>query len=334
MSTYSYKRTSTLTRIGAIAIACAMPTHAFAQAAGPTYPVKPLRIVLGFSAGGSSDILARLLAQKVSASIGQSVIVENRPGAGGNLAGELVSKSAPDGYTLLLANQGILATNVSLYSKLGFDPVTDFAPIILLASQPTVLVVHPSLPAKSVKELIALAQRNPGELNYSSSGVGAATHLAGELFKSMAKVNIVHVPYKGAQRALTDLISGEVQLMFASVTSAKAHMDSKRLRGLAVTDAKRLATLPQLPTMAEAGLPGYEARAWHGVVAPAGTPAAVITRLNSEFGKAIQLPDVRAKLASQGAEVLGSTPQQFAAYIKAEIPKWARIIKESGARAD
>jgi len=299
-----------------------------------TYPAKSVRIVLGFSAGGSSDILARLLATKLTDTLGQTVVIDNRPGAGGNIAAELVAKSPPDGYTLLLGNQGIFATNVSLYSKIGYDPLRDFAPIVLLASQPNVLVVHPSLPVKSVKDLIALAKRNPDELNYASSGSGAATHLAGELFKSMAGVRIVHIPYKGAPQALSDVIAGQVQLMFASVTSAKAQMDANRLRALAVSDTKRLGVLPQLPTISEAGLPGYEARAWHGVVAPAGTPAAVVTRLNGEFQKAIQLPDVRANLAAQGAEVLGSTPQEFAAYIKSEIPKWARIIKESGARAD
>lgn len=301
---------------------------------GQGYPAKPIRFVLGFSAGGSSDILARLLGQKLSEAVGQAVVIENRPGAGGNIAGEVVAKSAADGYTLLLGNQGILATNVSLYSKLAFDPVRDFSPVVLLASQPNILVVHPSLPVKSVKELIALAKRKPGELNYASSGTGAATHLAGELFKSMAGVSMVHIPYKGAPQALTDVIAGQVQLMFASVTSVKPQIEAGRLRALAVTDSKRSQALPQLPTVAETGVPGYEARAWHGVVAPAGTPAAVVARLNSELNKILQLAEVRAKLSREGAEIIGSTPREFAAYIRAEIPKWAKIIKDSGARAD
>lgn len=244
------------------------------------------------------------------------MVIDNRPGAGGNIAAEIVAKSLADGYTLLLGNQGILATNVSLYSKPGFDPVSDFSPVALLASQPNILVVHPSLPVRSVKELLALAKIKRGELNYASSGSGTATHLAGELFKSMTGVGMVHIPYKGAPQALTDVISGQVQLMFASVTSVKPQIEAGRLRALAVTDAKRLPVLPQLPTVAEAGVPGYEAGAWHGMVAPAGTPGAVIIGLNSEFNRILRLGDVREKLAQEGADVIGGTPQEFAREIR------------------
>jgi len=264
----------------------------------------------------------------------QSFVVENRPGAGGNIGAEYVAKSPPDGYTLLVANQGILATNVSLYPKTGFDPVNDFAPVLLLASQPNVLVVHPSLPAKSVKELIALAKGHPGGLNFASSGSGASTHLAGELFNSMAGVQISHIPYRGASQALTDVMAGQVQMMFATVSSVVPLVEGSRLRALAVTDVKRLASLPSLPTVSEAGLRGYEARAWHGIVAPAGTPAVVIARLNMEFNKALQQADIRDALSKQGAETLGGASRELGDYIRSEIPKWAKIIQKSGARAE
>lgn len=322
---------------GALIVGAIWPCAAIAQTsprAEAAYPTKPIRFVLGFSAGGSSDILARLLGQKLSEAVGQPVVIDNRPGAGGNIAGELVAKSAADGYALLLGNQGILATNVTLYPKLAFDPVKDFAPVVLLASQPNVLVVHPSLPVRSVKELIALARKTPGALNYASSGSGAATHLAGELFKNMTSTSMTHVPYKGAPQALTDVISGQVQLMFASVTSVKQQIEAGRLQALAITDTKRSQALPKLPTVAESGVPGYEARAWHAVVAPAGTPQAAISRLNSELNRIMQLADVREKLSREGAEIIGGTPAELGDYIRAEIPKWAKVIKASGARAE
>ncbi len=254
---------------------------------GGAAPVKSLRIVLGFSAGGSSDILARLLAPPLGEALGVSVVIDNRPGAGGNIAAELVAKSAPDGTTMLLGNQGVLATNVSLYSRLPYDPLRDFAPVVLLASQPSVMAIHPSLPARSVREFITLAKRRPGELNYASSGIGAATHLAGELFNAMAGIRMVHIPYKGAPQTLTDVIAGLNQVMFASVTSVMQQVESGRLRALGVTDTRRLHALPNLPTVAEAGLPGYEARAWHGLVGPAGTPGGVVTRLNTELNRIV-----------------------------------------------
>ncbi|MBI2297103.1 MAG: tripartite tricarboxylate transporter substrate binding protein [Betaproteobacteria bacterium] len=298
------------------------------------YPAKSVRWVIAFSPGGPSDILSRLIGSKLSEAFRQPFVFDNRPGAGGNVAGEIVAKSPPDGYTLLLGNNSILATNASLYQRMNFDPVKDLAPVVLIASQPNVLVVHPSLPVHSVKQLVALARSRPGQLNYASSGSGAAAHLAAELFKSMAGVNLLHIPYKGAGPALVDMLTGQCQVMFATALSVRPHLESKRLRPLAVTTAKRSASLPDLPTIAETGLTGFEATTWHGVVVPAGTPQAVIARLNGEINKIVQQPDVRDRLTAQGAEIIGGTPRDFADYIQREIPKWAKVIKDSGARAE
>jgi len=276
-----------------------------------------VRFVVGFTPGGPSDILARALGAKLSETLGQPVVVENRPGAGGNLAAEVVAKSPPDGNTWLLGNNSILATNQALYSHLGYDPVKDFAPVALVAIQPNILVVHPSVPAHSVKELIAYARANPGKLNYASTGAGVAAHLSAELFKAMAGVDMVHVPYKGAQPALTDVIAGQCQLMFATSASVIPYIKAGRLRALAVTTAQRSPSLPDLPTVAEAGVPGFESITWHGVVVPSATPPAMVERLNG-----------------LGAEVLPGTPQDFAAYIQREIPKWTKVVKDSGAKAE
>src|SRR3989441_3882669 len=264
---------------------------------------KPVRFVVGFTPGGPSDILARALAAKLADSLGQPVVVENRPGAGGNIAAEVVAKSAPDGATWLLGNNSILATNAALYSRLGYDPVKDFAPVVLVGIQPNVLVVHPSVPAHSVAELIAYAKQHPGKLNYASTGVGVAAHLSGELFKAMAGVDIVHVPYKGAQPALTDVLAGQVQVMFATSTSVLPFIKAGRLRALAVTTAQRSPSMADLPTVAEAGVPGFESITWHGVVVPAQTPVAVIERLNRAINTVLAQKDFSERLGALGAEV-------------------------------
>ncbi|MFN7086110.1 MAG: Bug family tripartite tricarboxylate transporter substrate binding protein [Burkholderiales bacterium] len=302
--------------------------------AAQPYPTKAVRFVIAFSPGGPSDILTRLVGSKLAEALGQPFVFENRPGAGGNVAGEYVAKAPPDGYTLLMGNNSILATNASLYKRMNFDPVKDLAPVVLIASQPNILVVHPSLPVKSVKELVAFLKARPGQVNYASSGSGAAAHLAAELFKSMAGVEMVHIPYKGAGPALIDMLTGQCQVMFATALSVQPHLKSGRLRPLAVTTARRSPTFPELPTVAEAGVKGFEATTWHGVVVTAGTPQAVIDKLNAEINKILRMPDVRERLASQGAEIIGGTPREFAAYIQAEIPKWAKVIRDSGATAD
>jgi tripartite-type tricarboxylate transporter receptor subunit TctC len=321
-------------RMLAAVAAALLPVVFAAPVSAQEYPVKPVRFVIAFSPAGPSDILTRIVGSKLAESMGQVFIFDNRPGAGGNLAGEIVAKAPPDGYTLLMGNNSILATNASLYKNMSFDPVKDLAPVALLASQPNILVVHPSLPVRSVRELIAFAKAHPGQLNYASSGSGAAAHLAAELFKSMAGVEMVHIPYKGASPALIDMLAGQCQVMFATALSVQPYLQSNRLRPLAVSTAKRARIMPNLPTVAEAGVPGFEATTWHGVVSTAGTPPAVINKLNAEINKVLKLPDVNATLTRQGAEVLGGTPQEFAAYIKAEIPKWAKVVKASGAKPD
>jgi len=313
-----------------MAAALCAATPSFAQ----SFPEKPIRFVVGFTPGGPSDILARALGQKLGERWSQQVVIENRPGAGGNVAAEAVAKSAPDGYTWLLGNNSILATNQSLYRSLGYDPVKDFAPVSLVAVQPNILVVNPQVPARSVAELITLAKKNPGKLNYASSGSGAAAHLAGELFKTMTGVDMVHVPYKGAQPALTDVIAGQVQLMFATSASVIPFIQAGRLRALAVTTARRSASVPDLPTVAEAGVPGFEAITWHGVVVPAATPAPLVERLNRDIVSALAQPDLRERLAALGAEVRAGTPSEFADYIASEIPKWSKVVRDSGARIE
>jgi len=299
-----------------------------------SFPERPIRLVVGFTPGGPSDILARALGQKLSERWAQQVVIENRPGAGGNVAAEAVARSAPDGYTWLLGNNSILATNQSLYRTLGYDPVKDFAPVSLVAVQPNILVVNPQLPVKSVKELISFAREHPGKLNYASSGSGAAAHLAAELFKTMAGVELVHIPYKGAQPALTDVIAGQVQLMFATSASVIPFIQAGKLRALGVTTARRSASVPDLPTVSEAGVPGFEAITWHGVVVPAATPAPLIERLNRDIVGALAQPDLRERLAALGAELHAGTPREFADYIAREIPKWSKVVRDSGARIE
>ena len=305
----------------------------FLLAATPAM-AQSVRFVVGFTPGGPSDILARALGAKLTDTLGQTVVVENRPGAGGNLAAEVVAKSPPDGNTWLLGNNSILATNQALYSHLGYDPVKDFAPVALVAIQPNILVVHPSVPAHSVKELIAYARANPGKLNYASTGAGVAAHLSAELFKTMAGVDMVHVPYKGAQPALTDVIAGQCQLMFATSASVIPYIKAGRLRALAVTTSRRSPSLPDLPTVAEAGVPGFESITWHGVVVPSATPATTVERLNRAINSALKDKELSGRLEALGAEIAGGTPQDFAAYIQREIPKWTKVVKDSGAKAE
>jgi tripartite-type tricarboxylate transporter receptor subunit TctC len=317
---------------------CALSAAVFigigAAATAQDYPAKPIRFIAPNLPGGPTDILARLLAQKLSEAWGQPVVVENRAGAGGNIATEFVAKAPADGYTMVTGNNATFAANVSLYKKLPFDPVKDFAPVLLVATQPNILVVHPSLPARSVKELIAFAKAHPGQLNYGNSGIGAAAHLAAELFKSMTGTKIESIPYKSAAPALTDLIAGECHLMFATSLSVQQHIQAKKLRALAVTTAKRIRSFPELPTIAEAGVPGFEATTWHGVLVPAKTPVAIVNKLNAEINRILQMPDVRERLAGMGAEVVGGTPRQFADHIQREIPKWAKVIKDANVKIE
>lgn len=320
-------------------VATLLLAPALAAAQGAAYPAqdfpkKPIRFIVGFTPGGPSDILARALGQKLGELWNQQVLIDNRPGAGGNLAAEALARSAPDGYTWLLGNNSVLATNQSLYRRLGYDPVKDFAPVTLVAIQPNILVVNPQVPASSVMELISFAKKNPGKLNYASSGAGAAAHLAGELFKTMAGVDLVHVPYKGAQPALTDVIAGQVQIMFATSASAIPFIKAGKLRPLAVTTAQRSASMPELPTVSEAGVPGFEAITWHGVVVPAGTAAALVERLNRDIVGVLRMPELRERLAALGADVIAGTPREFADYIASEIPKWAKVVQDSGAQIE
>jgi len=305
-----------------------------AARAADAYPAKPVRFVVAFPPGGGTDIIARAIAQKLAERIAQQVVVDNRPGAGGNIGTDIVAKSAPDGYTMLMGSAGPLAINASLFGKMPFDPIKDLAPVTLAASTPNVLVVHPSLRAATVKELIALAKARPGEINFASSGHGTPAHLAGELFNSMVGVKMVHVPYKGAAPALADLLGGQVQLMFSTMPPALPHVKDGKLRALAVTSAKRSPAAPDLPTLDEIALPGFEANTWHGVVVPAGTPATIVARLNREIVAILHLPDVVERFSSQGAEALGSTPEEFAAYIRSETLKWAKVVRDSGAKAE
>jgi len=305
-----------------------------ANAAAQEYPVKAIRFIAPNLPGGPTDILARLIGQKLAESFGQPVVIENRAGAGGNIGTEAAAKSPPDGYTLVTGNNATFGANVSLYKNLGFDPIKDFAPLVLVATQPNILVVHPSLPVTSVRQLIVLAKARPGELNYAGSGMGAVAHLAAELFKSMAGVNIVHIPYKSAAPALIDVIAGQNQLMFATSLSVQPHIKSGKLRALAVTTAKRSRLMPELPTIAEAGVPGFEAMTWHGVLTTGGTPPAIVNKLSAEINRILQLPDVRERLGSLGAEIVGGTPKEFAAHIQREIPKWAKVIKDAGVRLE
>jgi tripartite-type tricarboxylate transporter receptor subunit TctC len=305
-----------------------------AAALAQGYPVKLIKLVVGNPPGGPTDIVGRIVAQQLAEGLGQQVIVENRAGANGIIAIEGLAKAPPDGYTLLLAASGQLAVNVSLYRKLPYDPVKDLAPVILVASAPMALLVNPALPAGSVQELIALLKARPGGYSYASAGNGTTQHLTGELFKSMAEVKMAHVPYKGSPPALNDLIGGQVPIAFDAVFSALPQIKGGRIRALATTGSVRSNVLPEVPTVAEAGLPGFESNAWFGLVAPQGTPQAVLEKLNAVLDKALATRELKARLRDIGLEPASGSPEQFGAFIKAEIAKWNKVVRESGMTVD
>jgi tripartite-type tricarboxylate transporter receptor subunit TctC len=307
------------------------PAH---EATAQAYPTKPIRLVVGFPAGGPTDIVARTIAPRMSEALGQQIIVDNRGGAGGVIATEQVAKAPPDGYTLLMGTIGGIAVAMSLVPTRGYDTLRDLAPVTQAVTVTNLLVVHPSVPAKNVKELLAIARARPGRLNYASSGNGTVTHLAGELFKLMGKVDITHVPFKGGAPALTALISGEVDLSYENSLVVTPHVKAGKVRALAVTGSKRSQLMPELPTISESGLPGYDASGWYGLFVPAATPKPIVTRLNQEAVKALRVPEVVRTLSSQGAEPIASTPEQFGAFVKSEIDKWANLVKVAHMKMD
>ena len=317
--------------VWAALIGAAAATNVYAQA--QDYPVRAVRLIIPFAPGGSNDILGRLIAARLTDSLGQQVVVDNRGGAGGTIGAELAAKSPPDGYTMVIGHIGTLAVNPTLYKKLAYDPLKDFQPISLIAKVPNIMVVHPTVPAKSVQELVALAKAKPRALVYGSGGNGGAGHLATEYFKLMAKVDLVHVPYKGTGPAIIDLLAGQTQLVFAGVPGISAQVRAGKLRALGVSTTKRLAVFPDVPTIAES-VPGYEATQWYGVLGPAGIPKPVVARLNQDIVKALQTREMQERLAADGAEPLSSTPEEFHAFIKAEIARWAPVIKAAQIRAD
>jgi len=316
-------------KIGAIALLMGAST---AQA--QDYPSRPIRIIVPSTAGGSVDTLARTVGSNLSQRWGQQVVVDNRSGAGGVIGGEITAKAPPDGYTLIMATIAAMATNVSLAKKLPYDPVRDFAPITLVASQQIVLLVNPAVAARTVQELIQLAKAKPGQLTFASAGNGSGGHLSGELLKILAGIDLTHVPYKGISPAIVDVISGQVTMTFASIISGTPHVKTGRLRALAVTGARRSAALPELPTMMEAGVRGYESSTWYGLLAPKATARAIVKKLNREVVAIINLPEVKANLLAEGAEPVGNTPEQFGEFIKAEIAKWGKVIRTAGLRAE
>ena len=326
MTAFSFRHTaSTL-----LALTTLVAAAAFAQA----YPAKPIRMIVPFPPGGGNDIIARLVAQKLGSRLGQNVIVDNRAGANGIVGLSAVMQAAPDGYTLGIAAAGPMAVNPSLYDKLAYDPVKDFEPITNMVIYPLLLVTHPSVPAKTMPELLALARQKPGTLFFASPGSGNSGHLAGELLNSLAKVNTVHVPYKGQGPAVADLLAGQVQMLYSSIPSVLPLVQQGRLRAIAIGSAQRLSSMPAVPTIAESGVPGYEAYSWIGIVAPAGTPQPIITKLNQEIVQILKQKDVEAELLAQGAIAVADSPQHFGAYIKTEISKWGAVVKSANIKAD
>lgn len=317
-------------RIAYLAALCVV--SGVAQAADG-YPSRPIRMIVAYPPGGGTDQVGRVMADQLSQTLGQNVVVDNRGGATGNIGTELAARAVPDGYTLLMGNVAPNAVNVSLFKKLGFDPVKDFAPVSLVAVTPNILVTNPSIPVKTVKELIAYAKAKPGALNFPSAGVGSSSHLAGEMLKSMTGISMVHIPFKGGGPALVAVIAGEVQIMFATMPAAMPHVKSGKVKPVAVTTAKRSQAMPDLPTIAESGVKGYEASTWYGLLAPARTPQAIVTRLHGDTVKILAGP-TRQRLEVQGFEPEGGTPAEFTAYIKSEIIKWAKVIKDAGIPAE
>ncbi|OGB47676.1 MAG: LacI family transcriptional regulator [Burkholderiales bacterium RIFCSPLOWO2_12_FULL_65_40] len=325
-------RTTRRAVLGAIALAATatLPLGAAAQ----NYPTKPITIVVPFAAGGTTDILARLVGQYLSTELGQPVVVENKAGAGGNIGAAFAAKAAADGHTLFMGTVGTHAINAALYKKLPYDPIKDFAPLTRVAMVPNLLVAHPSQPFKTVQEMIAYAKANPGKINFGSPGNGASPHLSGELFKSMTKVDMVHVPYKGSAPAVSDLLGGQISIMFDNLPSVIPHVRGGKLRAIAISTAKRSADLPDVPTIAEAGVPGYEATSWFGLFAPAATPAPVLAKISTALSKVLANAEVKKKIDDQGGEPANETPAQFADFIQKESLKWGKVVKESGASLD
>ena len=305
---------------------------AAAQSAA-NYPSKPIRYIVGYTPGGTADMLARAVGQKLSEAWGQQVLVENRPGAGTNIGTEIAAKSAPDGYTLFMPTVAN-AINQTLYPKLTYDPIRDFAYIMNFAKVPGILVVHPSVPAKNAKELVALAKARPNELRHGSTGIGSPHHLAGEIFKTMSGVKMIHVPYKGATPAIADVVGGHIEVYFGAMVSTLPHAKSGRLRALGVTSTKRVAAVPDIATLDEQGLKGFETGSWFGMAVPTGTPREVVNKLHAEAARAIAAPELRKRMSAEGAEFVGDTPEQFTAFVKAEIAKWGKAVKASGAKVD
>jgi tripartite-type tricarboxylate transporter receptor subunit TctC len=317
--------------------ATAAPVHGAAQdpstRSGPAFPARPVRMVAAFAPGGSVDVVARLLAQKLAENWGQQVVVDNRPGAGGNVSAEIVARAPNDGHTIYICSASFVV-NPSLYGKTLYDPVRDFAPVSLVSRVQNVLVAHPALPARSVKELIALAKAKPGQIYYASTGAGTSGHLVMELFKSTAGIDLVHVPYKVIGQAQADLMGGQVSLWFPTAPGALPHIQAGRMRALAVAGAKRSPALPELPTVSEAGVPGFEASTWYALLAPANTPQNIVAKLNGEVVRILKQPEVHERLTAMGIEIVGGSPDELARHIRSEIPKWARVVKQSGARVD
>jgi tripartite-type tricarboxylate transporter receptor subunit TctC len=307
---------------------------AAAQPGAPAYPTKPIRLIAPYAAGGGSDTLARIIGQKLTESWGQPVVVENRPGAGGGIGAEATAKALPDGYTALVTPSAALTINPHLYSRLPYDPLKDFAPVTAATNSPFLLVLHPSIPATSVKELVAYARARPGQLNYNSAGNGSSTHLAGVLFSQLTGIEIVHIPYKGAAPAIVDLLAGQIQMRFSSVVPVLPHVRAAKLRVLGISSSKRYTPLPEIPTIAEAGVPGFVVESFYAIVVPAKTPPAIVTKLSREIVRHLQNEELKNRMAADGAEVIASTPEELGAWLRKDLARWAKPVKDSGTRID